>query len=143
MATKKKSKKVPKKKKKAASKKAKSTKPKKSKAKEKAKAKPKSKAKSKPKAKPQAVSAVPKIDGTLLGRVEDFYAQIGVIALTLKSSVKVGDTLHIKGHTTDSIETVVSIQIEHESLQSANKGDSVGIKISNPARRKDWVFRTS
>jgi putative protease len=83
----------------------------------------------------------PKVEGTLLGRVEDFFAHVGVIALTLKSSLSVGQRIHVKGHTTDLTETVTSIQIEHESLQSAKKGDSVGIKIAGVARKRDWVFR--
>jgi hypothetical protein len=85
----------------------------------------------------------PEVDGTLLGRVEDFFAHINVIALTLKAPLKVGDLIQIKGHTTDLKEPVPSIQIEHESIPEAKKGDSVGIKISGVARKRDWVFRLS
>jgi putative protease len=109
-------------------------------AKAKKKTKPKKKA-SLPKAKQGQALPPPEVEGTLLGRVEDFFAHINVIALTLKSSLSVGNTIRIKGHTTDATETVTSIQIEHESLQTAKKGDSVGIKISGVARKRDWVFR--
>ena len=83
----------------------------------------------------------PQVEGTLLGRVDDFFAHIGVVALKLKAPLSVGNTIHVKGHTTDLIETVSSIQMEHEALQSAKKGDSVGIKILGVARKRDWVFR--
>ena len=104
--------------------------------------------KSKPKAKSAAKKGVqpkplppPLVEGTLLGRVDDFFAHINVIALKLKAPLNVGNTIHIKGHTTDLIETVHSIQVEHEALQSGKKGDSVGIKILGIARKRDWVFR--
>jgi sRNA-binding protein len=99
------------------------------------------KKKSSPKGKQTKALPPPPVGGTLLGRIEDFFAHINVIALTLKSSLRVGDSIHIKGHTTDVIETVTSIQIEHEAVEAAKKGDSVGIKISGVARKRDWVFR--
>src|SRR5688572_8465216 len=63
----------------------------------------------------------PQLEGTLIGRVEDFFAQVNVIALTLKAPVQVGNTIHIKGHTTDLTEPVTSIQIDHAPVQSAKK----------------------
>jgi hypothetical protein len=83
----------------------------------------------------------PPVEGTLLGRVEDFFAHVQVIALTLKAPLRVGNTIHVKGHTTDHKETVGSIQIDHGSIEAAGKGDAVGIKISTVARKRDWVFR--
>jgi len=83
----------------------------------------------------------PPVEGTLLGRIDDFFAHINVIALTLKSDLRVGNAIHIKGYTTDIIETVTSMQIDHEAVETAKKGDSVGIKISGIARKRDWIFR--
>lgn len=83
----------------------------------------------------------PQVEGTLLGRIDDFFAHVNVIALILKTKLSVGNTIHIKGHTTDLIETVTSIQIDHKPVESAKKGDSVGIKIAGMARKRDWVFR--
>jgi len=83
----------------------------------------------------------PAVEGILLGRVEDFFAHINVVAVTLKSALRVGNVIRIKGHTTDLTENVTSIQVEHEAIEEAKKGDSVGIKISGIARKRDWVFR--
>jgi putative protease len=156
MATKKAKKKTAKKTpKKTVTKKAKPKKPKaqaKAKAKAgKAKAKPKTKAKRAAKTQTKKKSSFkgkqpralppPPVEGTLLGRVDDFFAHINVIALTLKSSLQVGNAIHVKGHTTDFTETVASMQIDHEAVQAAQKGESVGIKISGVARKRDWVFR--
>ncbi len=142
MATKKKTKKATKKpaKKKVAKSKPKTKGKSKAKAKSKAIAKAKAKPKKKIKGQPKPLPP-PAVEGTLLGRVDDFFAQVGVIALKLKSSLRVGNSIHIKGHTTDLIEPVTSMQIEHQAVESAQKGDSVGIRISGPARKRDWVFR--
>ena len=75
-----------------------------------------------------------------LGRVEDFFAKVGVVAIRLKGDVKVGDTIHIKGHTTDITQAVGSMQIEHVPVQAAKKGQDVGIKVNGRARKTDKVF---
>ena len=75
-----------------------------------------------------------------LGEVEDFFGQISVIALTLKESLSVGDTLHVHGHTTDFTEEVKSMQIEHKSVQNAKKKDAVGIKVGQKCRKGDSVY---
>ena len=48
--------------------------------------------------------------------------------------------MHIKGHTTDITETVSSIQMEHEMIDAAKKGDDIGIKVSQKVRGGDKVF---
>ena len=53
----------------------------------------------------------------------------------------VGDTIHIKGHTTDFKMEVGSIQIEHDTVDIAKKGDRIGVKVTGKARRKDKVFK--
>ena len=83
--------------------------------------------------------AVPK--GKPLGEVEDYFSRISVIAITLKDSLTVGDTIHVHGHTTDFKERVESMQISHEPVTSAKKGDSVGIKVGEKCRKGDDVYR--
>ena len=79
-----------------------------------------------------------------IGYVSKYFGQISVAAIEITSGkLSVGDTIHIKGHTTDMNVDVGSIQIEHESVDSANKGDSIGLKVSGKARRKDKVFKLS
>ena len=133
----------------------------------KAKAKPKTKAKSKAKkaSRPKKVaqkakksaaktktksagqkSTKPKMtviappNSTLLGRVEDFFAHINVIALTLQKPVTVGSRLHILGHTTNLECRVDSMQIDHNTVASAGPRDEVGIKVPSRVRRRDYVF---
>ena len=76
-----------------------------------------------------------------LGVIDDFFGRVGVIALKLEDTVKVGDTIHIKGHTTDISMAVASMQIDNKPVQEAKKGDSIGIKIEGRARKGDVVYR--
>ena len=77
-----------------------------------------------------------------IGYVSKYFGQIRVAAIEITAGkLSVGETIHIKGHTTDMNVDVGSIQIEHESVDSANKGDSSGLKVSGKARRKDKVFK--
>ncbi len=78
---------------------------------------------------------------TPLGVVDDYYAHIGVIALTLQKPLAVGDKIHVRGHTTDLIELVESMQIGHQSVQQANAGDGVGIKVNDRCRKGDYIYQ--
>ncbi|MFP6562854.1 MAG: translation elongation factor-like protein [Myxococcota bacterium] len=76
-----------------------------------------------------------------IGRVEDYFAKVGVIALKLGEPLAVGDRIRVKGHTTDFTQPVKSIQIEHESVERAKRGASVGIRVKKRCRRGDRVYR--
>ena len=77
-----------------------------------------------------------------VGKVEDYFAKVGVVALTItKEGVRVGDVLHFIGHTTDLIVEVSSMQIEHEAVKEAKVGDSVGIKVPDRVRTHDKVYK--
>ncbi len=78
-----------------------------------------------------------------MGVVEDFFGHIGVIALTLKAPLNVGDRFHVRGHTSDFLQTVNSMQIERAAVSSAKVGDSVGIKVDQRARKGDYVYKAA
>ncbi len=79
-----------------------------------------------------------------IGIVSNYYSRISVAAVNLTDgSVSLGDTLHFLGHTTNFKSKVDSMQIEHQSVTEAKKGESVGIKISETARRGDKVYKTA
>jgi putative protease len=75
-----------------------------------------------------------------VGEIAHYFGKIMVAAIKVKAEIKVGDTLHIKGHTTDFEQVVDSIQIEHESIPKAKKGDDIGIKVKDHVREGDEVF---
>ena len=76
-----------------------------------------------------------------LGKADDFFAKVNVIALKLEDEIQVGDTIHIKGNTTDFTENVSSLQIEHKPVDKAKPGDSIGIKVNGYAKRGDIVYK--
>jgi translation elongation factor EF-1alpha len=78
-----------------------------------------------------------------IGRVRDYFARIGVAGVDLTGRLKVGDTIHIKGHTTDIQQVVESMQIEHQNVQEAGPGDSVGIKVPERCRSGDGIYRVT
>ncbi|MBI2071148.1 MAG: translation elongation factor-like protein [Elusimicrobia bacterium] len=77
----------------------------------------------------------------LLGKVEDYFAHVQVAALTLKAALTVGDTIRIKGHTTDLVQKIESLQIDHKPVASANAGEGVGIKVNDRCRKGDRVYK--
>ena len=78
-----------------------------------------------------------------VGRVSDYFAKIGVAAIDLTGTLSVGDTIHIKGHTTDFTQEVDSMQIEHQNVEKANPGDSIGIKVKDRVRDNDIVYKVT
>lgn len=75
-----------------------------------------------------------------IGKIFSYFAKIGVAAIKLKSALKVGDKIKIKGATTDFEQKVKSIQMEGKSVEKAKKGDDVGIKVDDRVRPGDAVF---
>jgi len=77
-----------------------------------------------------------------IGEVTHYFNKIGVAAIKIISGqLKKGDTIHIKGHTTDFTEKIDSMQIEHQPVEVANAGDEIGIKVDNVVREGDEVFK--
>lgn len=76
-----------------------------------------------------------------VGRVTHYFGKVGVAAVELEDELKVGDTIHVKGHTSDWTQTVESMQIEHQPVQKAGPGDVVGIKVADHAREHDIVYK--
>jgi len=78
-----------------------------------------------------------------VGKVSDFFAKPVVAGIELTARLKVGDRIHIKGHTTDIELTVDSMQINNVNVQDAKAGDAIGIKISDRVRRGDTVYKVT
>jgi len=76
-----------------------------------------------------------------VGRVTHYFSRIGVAAVVLTSSLKLGDKIRIKGKTTDFEQVIESIEIDHRSVERAVAGDIVGIKVKEKVRPKDIVYR--
>jgi len=78
-----------------------------------------------------------------IGKVSDFFAHPVVAGIELTGTLKVGDKIHIKGHTTDMELTIGSMQINNVDVDEAKVGDAVGIKVSERVRRGDAVYKVT
>lgn len=78
-----------------------------------------------------------------IGEVAKFFGKISVAAISLSAQLKAGDTIHVVGHTTDFTQKVDSMQIENQSVDTANAGDDIGIKVSDRVRPGDTVYKVT
>ncbi|OGL00131.1 MAG: hypothetical protein A3E31_06880 [Candidatus Rokubacteria bacterium RIFCSPHIGHO2_12_FULL_73_22] len=77
-----------------------------------------------------------------VGVVTDYYSRLGVAAVRLDSgALEVGDTVRVRGHTTDVTQAVESLQVEHRAVQRAERGTEVALKVRERVRRHDAVLR--
>ena len=75
-----------------------------------------------------------------IGKVSSYFEHVSVAAIKLSDKMKIGDKIHIKGHTTDFEEEITSMQIEKKEVSKAGKGDHVGLKVPDKVRPNDTVF---
>jgi translation elongation factor EF-1alpha len=78
-----------------------------------------------------------------VGKVSDFFAHVVVAGIDMTGKLKVGDKIHIKGHTTDIEMDLTSMQIDNENVKQAKKGQSVGIKVPERVRPGDIVYKVT
>ena len=77
----------------------------------------------------------------VVGTVSDFFARPLVAGVELSAPLKVGDMIHVKGHTTDITMAVESMQIDNVNVMEAKTGDAVGIKLTDRARKGDIIYK--
>ena len=78
-----------------------------------------------------------------VGKITHYYDKISVAVLEVSDSLAVGDTIKISGHDKEFTMAVTSMQVEHEQVQNAKKGDVVGLKVDQPVGEGDEVYRVS
>jgi selenocysteine-specific translation elongation factor len=76
-----------------------------------------------------------------VGKVSDFFSRPVVAGVEMIGTLKVGDKIHITGHTTDIEMVINSMQINNADVTDAKPGDSVGIKVPDRVRRGDTVYK--
>ena len=76
-----------------------------------------------------------------IGKITHYYSNISVAIFELSDTLTVGDSIHIKGHSSDFAQSVDSLQIEHASVTQAKAGDVVGTKVIQKAHPNDKVYK--
>lgn len=78
-----------------------------------------------------------------IGRVTHYYNRLGVAVLKLSGDIRLGDKILFLGHTTDFIQSVRSMEIDHHRVNWVGAADQVAIKVGQPVRQGDEVYRVS
>lgn len=78
----------------------------------------------------------------LVGKITHYFTNIGVAVIEVTTGeLKAGDMIHIKGATSDFEQKIGSLQIEHETVEKAKKGQSAGLKTDQQVREGDEVYK--
>lgn len=99
--------------------------------------------KKKPIKKPIKKSAVKvkKLKEDIQGIVTHYFPKVRAAVIKLKAPLNVGDKVKIKGHTTDFTQTVASLQIDRVAINSAKKGQEIGLLVDSRVRQRDKVYK--
>lgn len=86
-----------------------------------------------------------KTNEQFLGKVTHYYDKImvAVVELAKGASLATGDTIHVKGKSTDFSQEVTSLQIEHKEVEKVKAGESFGMKVDQPVGEGDAVYKGS
>jgi len=78
---------------------------------------------------------------TLVGKITHYFDKIGVAVVEVLAPIKVGDQIKISGHGKEFTQEVTSMQIEHQQVEEAQKGQTVGMKVDQPVKEGDEVYK--
>ena len=76
-----------------------------------------------------------------IGRVTHYFGHLSVAAVSLKEPLAVGEKIHVRGHTTDLLQQVGSMEVEHAAVDQAGPGDDVAVRVDEHVRDHDLIFR--
>lgn len=76
-----------------------------------------------------------------IGKVTHYFDRIQVAAIELSESLKAGEKIHVKGAATDFEQIASSMQIEHDKVEAADAGQTVGMKMDQPVKENDLVYK--
>jgi len=77
----------------------------------------------------------------IIGIVTHYFPKVMAAVIKLKAPLTVGDTIKIKGHTTDFKQSISSIQIDHVAVNEAKKGQEIGLLVGSRVRQHDMVYK--
>ncbi|MBL7130798.1 MAG: hypothetical protein ISS45_05295 [Candidatus Omnitrophica bacterium] len=98
-------------------------------------------AKKRPTKKRVPKSPVKKTKENIIGVVSHYFPRVRAAAIKLKAPLRLGDSIRIKGHTTDFIQVVNSLQIDRQVIAASKRGQEVGILVDSRVRGRDIVYR--
>jgi putative protease len=78
-----------------------------------------------------------------IGQVTHYFNKINVAVISITDDLKIGDTIHVLGYTTDFTQRVTSMQIEHKNVDAVKPGDDFAMKVIEPVREQDVVYKVA
>jgi putative protease len=79
-----------------------------------------------------------------IGSVTHYYPHVNAGVIQIEAGeLRVGDTVHVRGHTTDYYQRIDRIEVDHLAVQSARAGQSVGVHVTQRVREGDGVWKVS
>lgn len=100
---------------------------------------PVKKAAKKPAKKTRAV--IKKLKQDVIGKITHYFPHVRAAVIKLEAPLAVGDSIKIKGHTTDFTQKITSMQIDHVVVDSATKGDEIGLLVNSRVRQHDIAYK--
>ena len=76
-----------------------------------------------------------------IGTVTHYYSRLSVAVLNLTDEIRLGDEIRIKGHTTDLVMSVASLEVDHRKIESAGTEMEVALKVDDRVRAGDGVYK--
>ena len=77
-----------------------------------------------------------------IGKVTHYFSKAGVVAIQIaQDTLRLGDTIHVHGHTSDFTHKIESMQIDNQQVAEATVGQSIGIRVKDHAREHDLVYK--
>ncbi len=98
-------------------------------------------AQSKPKSAGAPLKMEPGIKFQVIGKITHFFPHVSAGVIKLSGTLKKGDMINIKGHTTDFKQTIDSMQLDHKPVIEAKKGQEIGLKVKDRVRIGDTVYK--
>jgi putative protease len=79
-----------------------------------------------------------------IGSVIKFFDKPSIAAVKLDfGELAIGDTIHVKGNNTDFTQKIETLEFDHQPVQKAVRGQFTGIKLSQPAKPFDLVYKVT
>ena len=79
--------------------------------------------------------------GKQVGIVTHYFPHVMAAVVKVTAPISTGDTLRIKGHTSDFTQTINSMQVDHVPVEQAKKGDEIGLLVRSRVRQHDTVYK--
>ena len=93
------------------------------------------------KSSPKKRIAAPKLKENIIGKITHYFPKVRAAVIKLKAPLSVGETIKIKGHTTDFKQVISSMQIDHVAVTTAKKGAEIGLLVKSRVRQHDRVLK--